>query len=157
MEFVQPRSLPEALAVKAERPEAVPIAGGTDVMVELNFDRRRPEVVLDLTRVPELGSWERSDGGVRVGAGVTYARMVAELAGDLPGLAIAARTVGSPRSATGGPSAGTWDRPRRPGTATRRCWRWGPRSRSPRRRAGPGGSRPIPSLPGRSRAPWSRR
>jgi CO/xanthine dehydrogenase FAD-binding subunit len=97
MEFLQPRSLPEALAVKAERPEAVPIAGGTDVMVELNFDRRRPEVVLDLTRVPELGSWERSDGGVRVGAGVTYTRMVAELAEDLPGLAIAARTVGSPQ------------------------------------------------------------
>ena len=97
MEFLQPRSLPEALAVKAERPEAVPIAGGTDVMVELNFDRRRPEVVLDLTRVPELGSWERSDGGIRVGAGVTYTRMVAELAGDLPGLAIAARTVGSPQ------------------------------------------------------------
>jgi CO/xanthine dehydrogenase FAD-binding subunit len=97
MEFLQPRSLPEALAVKAERPEAVPIAGGTDVMVELNFDRRRPEVVLDLTRVPELGSWERSNGGVRVGAGVTYTRMVAELAEDLPGLAIAARTVGSPQ------------------------------------------------------------
>ena len=97
MEFLQPRSLPEALAVKAERPGAVPIAGGTDVMVELNFDRRRPEVVLDLTRVPELASWERSDGGVRVGAGVTYTRMVAELAGDLPGLAIAARTVGSPQ------------------------------------------------------------
>ena len=97
MEFLQPRSLPEALAVKAERPEAVPIAGGTDVMVELNFDRRRPEVVLDLTRVPELGSWERSDGGVRVGAGVTYTRMVVELAEDLPGLAIAARTVGSPQ------------------------------------------------------------
>jgi CO/xanthine dehydrogenase FAD-binding subunit len=97
MEFLQPRSLPEALAEKAERPEAVPIAGGTDVMVELNFDRRRPEVVLDLTRVPELGSWERSNGGVRVGAGVTYTRMVAELADDLPGLAIAARTVGSPQ------------------------------------------------------------
>jgi CO/xanthine dehydrogenase FAD-binding subunit len=97
MEFLQPRSLPEALAVKAERPEAVPIAGGTDVMVELNFDRRRPEVVLDLTRVPELGSWDRSNGGIRVGAGVTYTRMVAELAEGLPGLAIAARTVGSPQ------------------------------------------------------------
>jgi CO/xanthine dehydrogenase FAD-binding subunit len=97
MEFLQPRSLPEALAEKAERPEAVPIAGGTDVMVELNFDRRRPEVVLDLTRVPELGTWDRSDGGVRVGAGVTYTRMVAELADGLPGLAIAARTVGSPQ------------------------------------------------------------
>src|SRR5215218_5385949 len=97
MEFLQPRSLPEALAVKAERPDAVAISGGTDVMVELNFDRRRPEVVLDLTRVPELAEWSRQDGAVRVGAGVTYTRAIAELAGDLPGLAIAARTVGSPQ------------------------------------------------------------
>jgi CO/xanthine dehydrogenase FAD-binding subunit len=97
MEFLQPRSLPEALAVRAEHPEAVPIAGGTDVMVELNFDRRRPEVVLDLTRVPELADWSRSDGAVRVGAGVTYTRLAAELADALPGLAIAARTVGSPQ------------------------------------------------------------
>ena len=97
MEFLQPRSLPDALAIMAERPDAVPIAGGTDVMVELNFDRRRPEAILDLTRVPELGAWDRSDGGVRVGAGVTYTRAIAELAGDLPGLAIAARTVGSPQ------------------------------------------------------------
>jgi CO/xanthine dehydrogenase FAD-binding subunit len=97
MEFLQPRSLPDALAIKAERPDAVPIAGGTDVMVELNFDRRRPEAILDLTRVPELAAWDRSDGRVRVGAGVTYTRAIAELAGDLPGLAIAARTVGSPQ------------------------------------------------------------
>ena len=97
MEFLQPRSLPDALAIRAERPDAVPIAGGTDVMVELNFDRRRPEAILDLTRVPELAAWDRSDGGVRVGAGVTYTRAIAELAGDLPGLAIAARTVGSPQ------------------------------------------------------------
>jgi CO/xanthine dehydrogenase FAD-binding subunit len=97
MEFLQPRSLDEALAAKAERPEAVPIAGGTDVMVELNFDRRRPETVLDLSRVPELAAWDREDGRLRVGAGVTYTRAIAELAGDLPGLAIAARTVGSPQ------------------------------------------------------------
>src|SRR5215216_5764834 len=97
MEFLQPRSLPDALAIKAERPDAVPIAGGTDVMVELNFDRRRPEAILDLTRVRELAVWDRSDGGVRVGAGVTYTRAIAELAGDLPGLAIAARTIGSPQ------------------------------------------------------------
>ena len=38
----------------AEHPDAVPIAGGTDVMVELNFDRRRPPALLDLTRVAEL-------------------------------------------------------------------------------------------------------
>jgi CO/xanthine dehydrogenase FAD-binding subunit len=97
MEFLQPRSMHDALAVKADGPESVPIAGGTDVMVELNFDRRRPEAVLDLSRVGELAAWDRQDGRLRVGAGVTYTRAIAELAGDLPGLAIAARTVGSPQ------------------------------------------------------------
>jgi CO/xanthine dehydrogenase FAD-binding subunit len=97
MEFLQPRSLEEALAAKAQRPEAVPIAGGTDVMVELNFDRHRPEAVLDLTRVPELAEWDRDAARVRVGAGVTYTRAIAELGDALPGLAIASRTVGSPQ------------------------------------------------------------
>ena len=54
MDFIQPAGWSDALAVKAQRPAAVPIAGGTDLMVELNFDRRRPEALLDLTRVPEL-------------------------------------------------------------------------------------------------------
>jgi CO/xanthine dehydrogenase FAD-binding subunit len=97
VDFLQPRSWDEALAAKAEHPEAQPIAGGTDVMVELNFDRGRPEAILDLTRVPELAEWGRDNGWLRVGAGVTYTRVIAELAGDLPGLAIASRTVGSPQ------------------------------------------------------------
>jgi CO/xanthine dehydrogenase FAD-binding subunit len=97
MEFLQPRSLAEAIAAKAERPAAVPIAGGTDVMVEINFDTRRPEALLDLNRVSELTSWQRSDGRVRLGAGVTYTRLIDELGDLLPGLAMAARTVGSPQ------------------------------------------------------------
>jgi CO/xanthine dehydrogenase FAD-binding subunit len=97
MEFLQPRSLAEAIAAKAEQPGAVPIAGGTDVMVEINFDARRPEALLDLNRVAELASWQHGDGLVRLGAGVTYARVIAELGGLLPGLAMAARTVGSPQ------------------------------------------------------------
>src|SRR5699024_5871232 len=97
MDFHSPASLADALAFRAEHHDAAPILGGTDVMVELNFDRRRPSGLLDLTRVPELATWERADGWVRLGAGVTYARVIAELARDLPGLAIAARTVGSPQ------------------------------------------------------------
>jgi CO/xanthine dehydrogenase FAD-binding subunit len=97
MEFLQPRSLADAIAAKAEFPAAVPIAGGTDVMVEINFDVRRPEALLDLNRVSELTSWQRRNGMVRLGAGVTYARLIAELGGPLPGLAMAARTVGSPQ------------------------------------------------------------
>ncbi|MBN6033414.1 xanthine dehydrogenase family protein subunit M [Amycolatopsis sp. 195334CR] len=97
MEFLRPATLAEALAVKAERPGAVPIAGGTDVMVELNFDHRRPEALLDLTGIAELGEWSTADGNVRLGAGVPYTRLIEQLGARLPGLAMAARTVGSPQ------------------------------------------------------------
>ncbi|MGW4664570.1 FAD binding domain-containing protein [Streptosporangium sandarakinum] len=98
MDFLRPATWAEALEAKAERPEAVPVQGGTDVMVELNFDVRRPDALLDLNRVAALGEWgAEEDGRLRVGAGVTYARLIAELGDRLPGLAQAARTVGSPQ------------------------------------------------------------
>ena len=97
MEFIQPLSLSEALEAKDAHPEAVPIRGGTDIMVELNFARSRPDVVLDLSRVEELEEWGVEDGHVRVGAGVSYARIVREIGDRLPGLAMASRTVGSPQ------------------------------------------------------------
>jgi CO/xanthine dehydrogenase FAD-binding subunit len=97
MEFLQPGSWPEALQMKAAHPQAVPIQGGTDVMVELNFDRRRPEHLLDLGRVAELAHWAADNGRIRLGANVTYTRVIEELGGRLPGLAMASRTVGSPQ------------------------------------------------------------
>jgi CO/xanthine dehydrogenase FAD-binding subunit len=97
MEFLQPTAWREALEAKAAHPEAVPIFGGTDVMVELNFARRRPEAVLDLTRVPEIREWGEDGGRLRVGAGVTYTRIIEEIGDRLPGLAMASRTVGSPQ------------------------------------------------------------
>jgi CO/xanthine dehydrogenase FAD-binding subunit len=97
VDFLRPASLAAALAMKAERPEAVPIAGGTDVMVELNFDQRRPAALLDLTGIGELGEWSSADGVVRLGATVPYSRVIGELSGALPALAMAARTVGSPQ------------------------------------------------------------
>lgn len=98
MDFLRPATWREALEAKADHPEATPIAGGTDVMVEINFDHRRPSTLLDLTRIPELTDWSRSaDGTLRIGAGVPYARLIDELGDQLPGLAIASRTVGSPQ------------------------------------------------------------
>jgi CO/xanthine dehydrogenase FAD-binding subunit len=97
VELLQPESWREALEAKRAHPDAVPINGGTDLMVELNFDRRRPAEVLDLNKVPELAEWGTVDGRLRVGAGVTYARLIDELADRLPGLAMASRTVGSPQ------------------------------------------------------------
>jgi CO/xanthine dehydrogenase FAD-binding subunit len=98
VDVLTPRSLDEALRLKAERPDAVPIQGGTDVMVELNFDRARPAALLNLNEVPELGGWSRQNGTVWLGAGLTYAEsMEPRLAEALPALAEAARTVGGPQ------------------------------------------------------------
>jgi CO/xanthine dehydrogenase FAD-binding subunit len=109
MDVFLPRTLDEALEIKAAHPEALPIAGGTDVMVELNFDRQRPDAIVDVSRLPELRVWQRQDGHVFLGAGVTYSRIMAELHGFVP-LAQASRTVGSPQirnRATVGGNLGT--------------------------------------------------
>ncbi|MFD7826827.1 FAD binding domain-containing protein [Kitasatospora sp. NPDC059803] len=97
MEFLRPATWDEALAAKAEHPTALPIAGGTDVMVELNFDVHRPSAILDLNRITELTQWSNDGGVVRLGASVPYSRIIDELSGPLPGLALAAHTVGSPQ------------------------------------------------------------
>lgn len=119
MQLVQPTSLEAALAAVESHPDAVPIQGGTDVMVEMNFDRHRPATVLDLGRVSELRGWEQVDApaaftgtriegdtAIRLGAGVTWTTIERELATLLPGLAIASRTVGSPQIRNRGTVAG---------------------------------------------------
>jgi CO/xanthine dehydrogenase FAD-binding subunit len=109
MDVFLPRVLDEALEIKAAHPEALPIAGGTDVMVELNFDRRRPDGIIDVSRLPELRVWQQQDGHVFLGAGVTYSRIMADLHAFVP-LAQASRTVGSPQirnRATVGGNLGT--------------------------------------------------
>ena len=98
MDVLTPTSLEQALALKAEHPDAWPIQGGTDVMVALNFDRGRPETVLNLNEVAELRGFSRDDGTLRLGAGLTYGEIEhGELREVLPALAEASRTVGSPQ------------------------------------------------------------
>jgi CO/xanthine dehydrogenase FAD-binding subunit len=98
VDVLSPRSLDEALRLRAEVSGAVPIEGGTDVMVELNFDRARPPALLNLNEVGELKGWSRENGTLRLGASLTYDEaMSAPLAAELPALAEASRTVGSPQ------------------------------------------------------------
>jgi CO/xanthine dehydrogenase FAD-binding subunit len=98
MDVVTPRSLEEALDVKAELPDARFVQGGTDVLVELNFDRSRPAALVNLNEVAELRGWRRDGGAVVLGAGLTYAEaMRGEVASLFPALAEASRTVGSPQ------------------------------------------------------------
>jgi CO/xanthine dehydrogenase FAD-binding subunit len=93
-----PRRLTEALEALADDPSLTVIAGGTDLMVDLNYGRRRPSGVLALRRVPELRGWRVEGDDVVLGAATTYTELLdPALAERVPALAAAARTVGSPQ------------------------------------------------------------
>ncbi len=96
MDVFLPRTLDEALELAESNPDVVPIAGGTDVMVELNMDRGRPETLMDVSRLPELGEWRREDGHLFLGSGVSYSRIMRELS-EHTALVQASRSVGSPQ------------------------------------------------------------
>lgn len=109
MTVMTPRNLADAAAMAAAHPEAHLLTGGTDFMVEVNFNHRKPTDVISLARVEELRQWtvDRSAGTVFIGAAVVYADMEkGELAGLVPALAEAARTVGSPQIRSAGTLGG---------------------------------------------------
>ncbi|MDQ6857729.1 MAG: FAD binding domain-containing protein [Chloroflexota bacterium] len=89
------RDLDSALAGLADLPEVDVINGGTDLMVEINFGRKRPAAVIAIDRIDELKRLS-INGTVRMGAGVTFATMLIRDCGSVA-LREAARTVGSPQ------------------------------------------------------------
>jgi CO/xanthine dehydrogenase FAD-binding subunit len=97
-----PTRLDEALAALDGDPSLTVLAGGTDLMVEVNYGLRRPTDVLSLRRVRELRAWrvdgEGHDAHLVLGAATTYSALLEPPLADLaPALAEAARTVGSPQ------------------------------------------------------------
>ena len=103
MELSRPASLGEALEELAAFPDTVPLAGGTDLMVAINFGRERPARIMALGRLEELRQLE-VDGRVRCGAGISYTTMLAALRD--PVMLQAARTVGSPQIRNAGTLGG---------------------------------------------------
>jgi len=106
-------SLREAMQALRDHPGARLVQGGTDLMVEVNFNRAAVNDVVALRQVNELRRWHVEDDGagdgktVRIGAGVPYAEMErAPLCDLVPALAQAARTVGSPQIRAAGSLGG---------------------------------------------------
>lgn len=110
MTVAVPHSLDAAVRLFGEHPDALLVAGGTDAMVEINDGHRRPDdVVIALNRVSDLRSWRHdpASGTVTIGAAVTYTELMQEpIAGLLPALAEASRTVGSPQIRNAGTLGG---------------------------------------------------
>jgi len=109
-----PSTVDQVLAHLAERPDALLLSGGTDVMVEINMAHRKaPAEIVALRRVQALQVWldnpsaDGIGGTVTIGSGVPYAEMEhGRLAELLPALAEAARTVGSPQIRAAGTLGG---------------------------------------------------
>jgi CO/xanthine dehydrogenase FAD-binding subunit len=108
MTVVVPPDLDGVLHALREHPDAHLLAGGTDLMVEVNYGHRRPPAVIGLRRCRELAEHGPSDdGGYVIGAGVTYAALESsDIARRYPALAAAARTVGSPQIRNAGTIGG---------------------------------------------------
>ena len=107
MSMFLPRNLDEALKTLSLHPESRLLAGGTDTMVEINFNHFSPSSVIALRHVSELATWSSTNGRIHIGAGLPYAKMEqGELALLVPALAQAARTVGSPQIRAAGTIGG---------------------------------------------------
>jgi CO/xanthine dehydrogenase FAD-binding subunit len=113
MPVIVPTSLDDAVAALRDSPEAVLLAGGTDLMVEVNERHRSlpwaDGAVIALNRLPELRSWtvEPDHRRLTIGAAVRWADIEREpLVSMVPALAQAARTVGSPQIRNAGTIGG---------------------------------------------------
>ncbi|GAA1186712.1 FAD binding domain-containing protein [Ornithinimicrobium humiphilum] len=82
--FVRPRSLGEATALLAEHPDAVVVAGATDVGVEVNLRGARPPLVVAVDRLEELRTLGQTDDEIRIGAGLTLTEVERALDGRVP-------------------------------------------------------------------------
>jgi len=76
-EVIRPGSVAEALAALAARPDALAIAGGTDVLVQLRDGRKRAVTLVDLDRLGLTGIRE-SDEGIEIGAATPMDRIAAD-------------------------------------------------------------------------------
>jgi CO/xanthine dehydrogenase FAD-binding subunit len=107
MAVTVPATLDDALAALGAVPEATVLAGGTDLLVEINDGHRSPEHVVALRAVPELRGSTFAGGDAVIGAASTYTDLLApEIAAASPALAAAARTVGSPQIRNAGTIGG---------------------------------------------------
>ena len=107
MPVLTPTSIPEAAATLAAHPDAQILAGGTDFMVEVNFNHRKPSTVVSLGGVKDLRRIDQTGSSLFIGAGVTWHDIEkGPVSTFLPALAEAARTVGSPQIRAAGTLGG---------------------------------------------------
>ena len=108
MTVIVAKELNTALAALREHHDARLIQGGTDLMVEINFNHVKPTTMISLRDVASLRTIRRDQPGtLSIGSGVPYSVIEGEpVLSEIPALAQAARTVGSPQIRAAGSLGG---------------------------------------------------
>jgi CO/xanthine dehydrogenase FAD-binding subunit len=100
-------TVPTSLDAALNALPALVLAGGTDLMVEINDGRRTPEVVVAVGRIPEVRGWRAEGDDLVIGSATTYTDLLdADVVRHASALAAAARTVGSPQIRNAGTIGG---------------------------------------------------
>lgn len=78
-DLLMPETLPEALdLLDSGAPRVVPLAGGTNLIVDLRDRRRHAQVLMDVSRLKELQGIRRDNGYIVVGGGTTIAELLTD-------------------------------------------------------------------------------
>tara|TARA_B100001964_G_scaffold229074_1_gene280961 strand:+ start:1154 stop:2128 length:975 start_codon:yes stop_codon:yes gene_type:complete len=88
----------DAVKIRSEQPEALYLAGGTDLMVNVRRGIEQPKHIIDLTAITELQAIGEDDEGLHIGSGV-HVMDIAEndkIKSDYPAIAEAADAVAGP-------------------------------------------------------------
>ena len=78
MDFIEPRSLGDALAALAAHDDARCIAGGATLVAMMNADLLAPGALVSLRHLRELRGIEERDGELRIGAMTRHAEIAAD-------------------------------------------------------------------------------
>ena len=108
MTVIVAKELTTALTALREHSDARLIQGGTDLMVEINFNHVKPTTMISLRDIESLRTIRRDQPGrLSIGSGVPYSVVEGEpVLTEIPALAQAARTVGSPQIRAAGSLGG---------------------------------------------------
>lgn len=98
--YQKANSVEEAIQLLSQNPKAIPLAGGTDILVRLHQGNPDYRHVVDIHDMAELkGIFQAPDGTITVGSGNTFSQLMADsiIKNHIPVLAQGAATVGGPQ------------------------------------------------------------
>jgi len=98
--YQKARSTEEAIMFLGEHGDVLPIAGGTDLIVQMKRGLITPKVLVDIAGIEKLHGIRKDDQGLHIGSMVTHAEIAAStiVQQSIPAVSVAAASVGAPQT-----------------------------------------------------------